>query len=241
MKISTIRNGLMIASLALIVGIIGIVIAILIFLNNDYEIPWNQYPLKNSSEDFVSIIYVEVNSFAEDPTGDTIYVSTKDGLIFSNTLFEEECLLVESVPAWETKRTSDCAPVWPGAQSDAQIWDPPPTEKNILDSAGIRFERPVSIIVRCYVLADDGSLEVWVREGDFLERFGAFVFYAPCLGIIGLLVGTIIGVYMVRKKNKKVSEANFSQPKSLWFTHRGHDFRVASAQPIGASSHPPTL
>lgn len=200
MKSSTIRNGLMIISLALIMSVIGVVIAVLIFLNNDYEIPWNHYPLNNSSKDFVGIVYVEVNSFLEDPTGDTIYVSTKDGFIFSNTLFEEEWLLVESVPVWETERTSACAPVWPGAPSDAQIWESPPTEKNILDSTGIRFERPVSIIVRCYVLSDDGSLEVWVR-GDDLEKAGiaAFVFYAPCLGIIGLLVGIIIGVYIVRK------------------------------------------
>jgi len=201
MKTSNLRDGLIIISLALIMGGIGVVIAFFIFLNNDYKIPWKHYPLKNTSTDFISIGYVEFNSYLEDPTGDTIYISTKDGLIFSKTLFENEWLLVESVPVWDTEHISDCAPVWPGAPSDAQIWEPPPTEKNILDSAGARFERPFSIIVRCYVLSDDGSLEVWVR-GDDAGKTGAyaFAFYAQCFGIIGVLVGIIMGGYIVRKR-----------------------------------------
>jgi len=202
-KLTPFINAGIVILLALLIGGLGVKIAGWMFLNTDYEIPWNRRSLAKAPKEMQHIEHVDIHSTLDDPTGDTIFLMGEDGEVYSNTLFENEWLLVEAMPEWETSQASKCAPEWPGAPSDAQIWNPPPVSKNVVDSFGVRFERPFSIIVRCYVLSGDGSLEVWIRE-DSGESMGLFeyVFYAQVFGCVGVIAGIIIGVFINRLRRK---------------------------------------
>jgi hypothetical protein len=78
------------------------------------------------------------------------------------------------------------------------MWDAPPIGEGIIDSGGVRFERPISIISRCYVLLEDGSLEVWVHSGDgmsfFMGEMIKLLFAVPGV-ILGILVGGWIALF----------------------------------------------
>ncbi len=199
-------NGLIIVSLALLMGGVGLATAYFMFLNlnQDYDIPWKHFTLPTPPKEIVAISHIEFHSYLDDPTGDTVYIMTKNGAIYSNTLFQKDWLLVEGTSNFEKDYTSDCAPTWAGAQSDSQIWDPPPAKENILDSAGVRFEHSLAIDVRCYVLSDDGNLKVWVRE-DNAGSSGvfAFAFFAQAFGCLGIIIGIIIGALLIRFRNRE--------------------------------------
>jgi hypothetical protein len=201
---SCLVNSLKISFWGLLMGVFGLVLSYFLFLDTQYEIPWGRYHLPDAPKEAINIVFVEIVSTLEDPSGDIIYISTEDSSVYSNTLYENSWLLVESVSNWDSDHISDCAPVWPGAPTDAQIWEAPPVKNNIIDSAGVRFERPLSIIVRCYVLSDDGSLEVWVRE-DNAGKAGvySFAFFAPRFAILGIMVGVIIGVLIIRFRQRR--------------------------------------
>lgn len=201
---SCLIDGVIISLVALFMGGIGLAVAYFMFLDLDYEIPWDHYTLQGVPKEITSIEYVDIKSSLDDPTGDIVYVATEDGKTYANTLFENDWLLVEPVSTSENDHTSNCAPEWPDAPSNAPIWDPPPVTENVLDSAGVRFERPFSIIIRCYVLSDDGNLEVWIRE-DNASSMGLFEFvhYAQVFGCLGVIVGIIVGILLLRLKTKK--------------------------------------
>jgi hypothetical protein len=185
-------------------GGVGLAIAYFMTLNKEYNIPWKHFTLPTPPKEIVAISHIEFHSYFDDPTGDIVYITTKNGKIYSNTLFQKDWMLIEDIPNFEKDYTSDCAPTWAGAQSDSQIWDPPPTGNNVHDSAGIRFEHSLAIDVRCYVLLDDGNLEVWARE-DNAGSAGifAFIYYAQAFGCLGIIIGIIIGVLVIRFRNKE--------------------------------------
>jgi hypothetical protein len=77
-------------------------------------------------------------------------------------------------------------------------WDDhPPIDEAILDSAGVRGERPLSTILRCYVLFDNGSLQVWTHKSDamslIMNELGKVL-----LVIAGSILGLIGGILIAR-------------------------------------------
>ena len=138
-----------------------------------------------------------------DPTGDIVYVSDKDGKIHSNTAFQNEWSVVEPVSTWESDRPADCTSKRLGP-TESHLWDNPPVEKGVIDSAGVLFERPVSTTVRCYVLLDDGSLEVWVHSGNAMDSM-AGESQKLVFGFFGLILGVIISVIVIRYRKRAAS------------------------------------
>lgn len=195
------RNGLIIGFLASLIGVLGFSIGNSMI--GKYNPSWTHYPIESAPKEVIDIVYIDIRSTVDDPTGDILYAATKNGEIYSNTVFQNDWLLVDPVPVWDNNYTTECATEWPGP-SDAHMWDTPPIEKGAIDSVGVRFERPVSIIARCYVLSDDGSLEVWIHSGNAMELM-AGEFLKMMFAIFGVILGIIIGVIIIRPRKRAES------------------------------------
>ena len=187
-------DRLIIISLIGVFGFLGLAIAYSQFMV--YEPPWQTRRLPTPPDGVIQILQVELHSFGDDPTGDRVFVETDNGLIYSHTLFEDSWLAVDEVPDSDFHLSESCAPEWPGAQSDSHIWDPPPVEKEVRDSAGERIEHAIAIFVRCYVLSEDGSLELWTMQDSALGAI-AFMQCGPFYALIGGLLGFMIGALVV--------------------------------------------
>jgi hypothetical protein len=194
---SKLADRLIIGSLSVVLGVAGAGVAYSQFMVT--ELPWQQYRLPNPPDGAADISRVDLRSFGDDPSGDTIFIVTNDGDKYSYTLFEGQWLDVDTLPKSDFQATAACAPDWPGAQSDADIWDPPPVERKVRDSAGERIEHALAIFVRCYVLSDDSSLELWTREDDPFEIMG-FMQCAPVYILVGGLLGAATGLIVVRTR-----------------------------------------
>lgn len=84
----------------------------------------------------------------------------------------------------------------------ATAWDEHPhLIQKVTNSTGVSYERPLSTIIRCYVLFDNGSLQVWTRWTDV---FGLMLITATS-AIIGLLIG-IMGssAFFARFEKRKI-------------------------------------
>ena len=170
----------------------------------EYNPPWTHYQLKHSPKGLVEIAYVEINSYLLDPTGDVVYIEDNTGKIYSNTVFQDTWSVVDRDPNWNSSYLSKCATEWLGEPIVSHLGDYPPTEKKVIDSAGVRFERPISIIVRCYLLLEDGSIEVWVHSGDAYGAMGhdlLKVIYT----VSGFMIGIIISAIFIRFRKKLVT------------------------------------
>jgi len=167
----------------------------------EYNPPWTRYQILAAPKEIAEISFVEIKSNLLDPSGDVLYVTSEDGESFSNYLFEAEWSVVYSPPTWNNS-LSKCGAERLGP-TKSHMWDVPPVEKRVIDSAGVYFDRPVSIIVRCYVLLDDGSLEVWVHSGNAMDSL-AVEFLKILYVIVGVIFGIIIGVIIIRYR-KRVS------------------------------------
>jgi hypothetical protein len=117
---SDVSNTFVIVALAVLFGGGGSAIAYFEFMV--YNLPWHTYQVASPPIPAVRILHIEYKSTLADPTGDTIYVSTADKSVYSTTLFENGWVLAQANPNWYDDPSSICAPQWPGAQSDAQIW-----------------------------------------------------------------------------------------------------------------------
>ncbi len=185
-------NGSIMASLVLLVGGMGVIAAYRTFMV--YDIPWQRHPLPAPPGQTTNILLVDLQSYGNyDPTGDTIYVTTRDGTVYAHTLFEDQWLPGE--PADRYDDSSWC--VAPGPPSAADVWEPdaPPVEKKVLASAGWLWGSGFTgnaTILRCYVLYRDGSLEVWTRQKNSLSPTD-FAGWASAFGGCGALVGAVIG------------------------------------------------
>ena len=114
--------------------------------------------------------------------------------MYSVVIFEDEWTLIENPQGLNSiDRDLDCAPDWPNAPSDSPIWESPPVSSNVLDSFGVRFERPLSIIVRCYVLLDDREIEVWTRRDDANQ-------------LMGFVVGLLLSFFVIRFLDNRKSD-----------------------------------
>ena len=200
---SNISNALIVVILALLLGGGGCAIAYFEFMV--YDLPWHTYQVSSPPIPAKRILHIEYKSTLADPTGDTIYVNTADNSVYSTTLFESGWTLAKANPNWYDDSSSTCAPQWPGAQSDDQIWQPPPVEKNVVDSRGVRFEHAIAMSVRCYVLTEDGHIEVWTREDSGLPII-AFMQCGLGYAFIGVLLGVLSGIGIIHFKNRRMSE-----------------------------------
>ncbi len=170
----------------------------------EYNPPWTHYQLKPSPKGSIEIAYVEINSSLLDPTGDVVYIADNTGKIYSNTVFQDTWLEVDRDPTWDSSYLSKCATEWLGEPIVSHLGDHPPTEKKVIDSAGVRFERPISIIVRCYLLLEDCSIEVWVHSGDAYGAIG-HDFLKAIYSVSGLMIGIIISVIFIRFRKRSMN------------------------------------
>ena len=197
-------NGLIIGFLALLIGGIGFAIG-----NSkigEYNPQWTSYSIKGAPKNIVKIVHVEIKSTLPDSTGDIVYVSDKDGVIYSNTTFQSEWSILEPVPTWNNDRLSKCTNEKLGT-TDSHMWDAPPINKQAIDSLGLAIERPVSTIVRCYVLLDDGKLEVWTHSGNGMD-LTAGEFTKIMFGVFGAIIGVIIGIGIIRFRKRESNTSN---------------------------------
>ncbi len=165
--------------------------------------PWVRYVLPIPPVEAVNISHVEAHSSLDNLTGDIIYIQGRDNAFYFNTLYEGKWHPVNQAGFTQEFTGEECAPEWPGAESNAPIWKAPPVQKAVRDSAGFRFEHPMSIFVRCYVLYEDGSLEAWSRSDDATGLYLFFRFYGPALGICGGLLGSGLGAVIVRIRHRR--------------------------------------
>ena len=168
----------------------------------DYNPYWENVSLATPPINITKIEHIEIISTLPDPIGDIVYVSNKDGIVYSNTLFQSSWSAVAPVPVWDNDYASDCA-TEKDNPSDSHMWDNPPIENGVIDSASFRFERPVSTIVRCYVLLDNGNLEVWTHSGNAMDLM-AHNFIKLMYGVFGALIGAIIGIVILRARNRAI-------------------------------------
>lgn len=68
----------------------------------------------------------------------------------------------------------------------------PPVSKGVIDSKGFVFEHTISGFFKCYVLYDDGHLEIWSRAASGLDN----IWVAPFYCVIGIVSGAILGVIL---------------------------------------------
>jgi len=169
----------------------------------DYNPAWEHYQLQSVPKNIVKIEFVDIKSNLLDPAGDIVFVGDSDGEIYSNTLFQNEWSMVESSSTWVNDRPFDCTSERLGP-TVSHLWDNPPVDKDVLDSAGVIFERPVSTIVRCYVLLDDGNVEVWVHSGNAMDSM-AGEFLKIVFSFFGLIIGIIISIIVVRYRKRVAS------------------------------------
>lgn len=134
------------------------------------------------------ILQVDIQSTRDDPTQDILYVAAEDGRIFSNTLFQASWQPVAAAPQPEDQSTSCTS----GRR------DGPPVKSGIVSSAGFRFERPLSTILRCYVLLDDGRLQVWTHSTDLFR----LLVMVTMGGATGLVAGAMINAFAWREKKR---------------------------------------
>ncbi len=189
---------------SLIIGLMGLAVgglALLIanMLIGNYDPPWVHYTLPTTPQSAVSILHVAIRSSLEDPTGDIIYIATKDGTVYGNSLFQQSWLSVAPSPDWNNTGISKCATVWD---------DHPPVGGGVIDSAGVRFERPISTILRCYVLMDDGSIQVWVHSANGMDLFKN-ISSKMGVGAFGGILGIAAGVLIIILRRRKPAEAEF--------------------------------
>jgi hypothetical protein len=124
-------------------------------------------------------------------------------MVYSNTLYQDEWLVVDPIPDWGDAPTNltECATGW----ADQQLAGPLLLDGVVVDSAGVRFKRPLSLILRCYVLLDDGRLQVWVHSSNAFDLLANWRLKIICTAIGGVL-GIIIGVFVVRFRKQKVEK-----------------------------------
>ncbi len=144
-------------------------------------------------------------SMHADPTGDTVYVRTSNGTLYSNTLFADQWLPAERPADGAAADASECAPAWSGIPPEVdEKPDSPPVQKKVLDSVGERFGHTMVDAVRCYVLYDDGTMEVWGYEIHSGYIF-AWIVSTPVLAVLGIIVGIIVGgiILIVRNRTRE--------------------------------------
>jgi hypothetical protein len=73
----------------------------------------------------------------------------------------------------------------------------PPVEAGVIDSTGVVFEHTISGFFKCFVLYEDGHLEIWSHKASSLEGMG--IAQTNCM--IGVISGSILSlvIWLYRK------------------------------------------
>lgn len=148
------------------------------------------------------IVQVDIRSMRNDPTQDTLYVVAQDGQIFSNTLFQSNWQPVKAVPQPGAPLTT-CSD---GRQAYL------PAESGIVRSVGFQFEHTLSTTVRCYILLDDGRLQVWTRSTDMFKLLTAIMLG----GAAGLVGGSLLNALfwrIIQARQERTNRENFLRRK----------------------------
>jgi hypothetical protein len=212
---SGLANSLIIGSLALLMGCVGLAIAARILAAPDTS--WKHQLLPIAPSQATRKIHVKGVGI-RDPTGDTIYITTKGGEIYSNTLFDDKWVQGEPAIPWKPVWVRHCVPTWdswiPGVDD---MLEPPPVERKVLDSAGVTFGHAMVDDVRCYVLYDDGSIEVWGRELHSVWEEMPFVefFCGPAAAVLGALIGILIGTGIVAIRHRRSKNGAKAGPSTV--------------------------
>lgn len=155
--------------------------------------PWVRFQIPPPPIEMTAIAHVDIKSTLEDPTGDILFAGTSDNRIYSNVLFEDNWSQVTPIPDWENGYAQKCATEW--VEYPTSWKDRPPIKGEILDSWGVSFERPLSTILRCYVLLENGDLQVWVHSAnvfDLMIILSAKLLFTGIGGIAGLIISLLI-------------------------------------------------
>ncbi len=195
-----------VAVIALLLSCAGVVAAWQMVVVRLGDRPWTRYVLPVPPVEAVNISRVAFHAYLGDPTGDTIYIQTRDNAFYFNMLYEDKWQPVDHPGYSQDFPGEECAPDWPGAESSAPIWKAPPVEKKVRDSAGFRYEPALAFFVRCYVLYDDGTLEVWSRYADATGLRAFLNFYGPAFLASGGLLGLGIGAVIVLIRHRRHAE-----------------------------------
>jgi hypothetical protein len=164
--------------------------------------PWTYSLIQPLPKEISQIIYLQ-SQYSEDPTEDTLYVKTEDGEFYSYSLFQDNRLLSDVDPTpWDNIYLFKCAPAWNGATDSSPMGDPPPVDKGIIDSIGIKFQTPPITTTRCYVLLDDGSLQVWTHSGNAKDLMVNGILKQGFM-ILGMSIGVVFSVIIIRYVKRK--------------------------------------
>jgi hypothetical protein len=184
---SAFKNFFSIFILACLGGIVGFTFGNMLF--SFFIPPWSRFPIKSPPEKASRIISLEIKSDRSNPENDSIFIVTDAGKLLSYKLFLEDWQEIKIGPtpeAWIVK----CARPWPNR---------PLVLMKVVSSLGVAFDHALLRAEKCYVLFENGSLEVWTRETD--------VFIAIYVVGIGTIIGFIVGLWggnrFIKRKNNK--------------------------------------
>jgi hypothetical protein len=173
------------------------------FVVGSYDPPWTRLSIHPSPAIPVSIAHVDINSTQDDPGGDVLFIEAVDGRVYSLRLFEDQWELVDQVPEpGNVIHTENCATDWPNH---------PLVEERIIDSVGFRIDHALATILRCYVLMDDHSLQVWVHSSDGWALFDVIklkVIFAAIGGILAILVVFLLLLRTRRTLDRSIDESD---------------------------------
>ncbi len=179
-------------AIALIILIATLGCSVGFFVAGGYAPPWTRLSIHPSPATPVSIAYLDINSMQDDPGGDVLFIEAVDGKVYSLRLFEDQWELVDQVPdSSNVGYIENCAIDWPS---------PPLVEEGIIDSVGIRIDHALATILRCYVLMDDHSLQVWVHSSDAWDLFDVIKMKVILATIGGVLGITVVFLIQLRKR-----------------------------------------
>ncbi len=127
--------------------------------------------------------------FANEPDGEVLYIVSEDDIVFSNSLFEDEWQIDTPTSAHEY--------IMPSCPAE---WSIPIKKSNVIDSAGVSMtDAETTSVSRCYILFDDGSMEVWTDTNSIYDITISLIVGGVFGYIVGAIIGLIISVLIWRK------------------------------------------
>ncbi len=157
-----------------------------------YFIPsWSHTEIDTENHNFREITLVEYFYLENhDLSQDNVILKTEDGAFFSYHHHK-----------WQQTELPDVdLTKFPHTYPPCNEWaSPPPASylRRTKDTAGVDFAHALANSSRCYILFEDGNLELWTRD------YG--VFDLIYIGFWSLFLGMLIGgIFGKRRANKKV-------------------------------------
>jgi hypothetical protein len=155
--------------------------------------------VKTQSGDIYSIFHNAWSSIPPLPSGNTISeIRRRDGYadspIIAITSQDKVFQLIDN--KWETLENPK-EPYWGAEPLQCSNWRKRLPIRKIVDSAGVIFEHALADSTKCYVLFNDGSLEVWTRTQDAFSMIGT----VGASTLLGAIAMSAIGFKMKSLRN----------------------------------------